>query len=292
MEKIVIKASDDLNLSAIYSKVNKPKAIVLIIHGMCEHKERYIELIEELNKHNFSAIITDLRGHGESINEEYKLGMIGSIDQMVDDQYKVLEYIKNDNPNLPIYLYSHSMGTLISRHFIRKHSNEVQKLILSGTVAYKPGCWIAVWFGKMKSKGKNKNGYSSMLYAFSNNGSKSEDVSWLSYDETNVKNYMADPLCGFKFTNYSNYVLFSMTYKLHKHENNPNVNKELSILSISGADDRTTSHTKGVKDSLKHLNKEGYSKTRFIEYPLMKHEILQEHDKKDVFKDIINFYNE
>jgi len=291
MENVKIKASDGLILDAIYSKVDNPKALIVIIHGMVEHKERYQELLEVLNKNSYSAIIADLRGHGKSINDEYKLGMIGSVDQMIDDSHKVLEYIKNDNPNVKIYLYSHSMGTLIARNFIKKYSNEIEKLILSGTVAYKPGCGLGVSAAKRRIK-KNKNGYSTLLYRMSNNLSKSEDVSWLSYNKENVRNYMDDPLCGYKFTNYSNYVLFSMTYNLHKHNKENNVNKDLKILSISGADDRTTNHTKGVLDSIKHLKKEGFENIRYIEYPNMKHEILAEDNKKAVFDDIIKFFNE
>ena len=290
MEKIDIQASDGLVLKALYSKVSNPKALVVIVHGMVEHKERYLELIEVLNKHKYSTIIADLRGHGESINDEYKLGQIGSIDQMVSDVKTVMDYIKNDNPNVKTYLYSHSMGTLIARAFIKKYSFEIEKLILSGTVAYKPGCWLGVFAAKMKSKGKGKDKYSTLLYRMSNNGSKSEDVSWLSYNEKNVKSFMDDPLCGFKFTNYSNYVLFSMTYNLHKHEKN-SVNDKLKILSISGADDRTTNHTRGVKDSIKHLKKEGFNDVKYIEYHLMKHEILAEENKNDVFSDIVSFFN-
>ena len=291
MENIKIKASDGLILDAIYSKVDNPKALIVIVHGMVEHKERYNELIEVLNNNSYSTIIADLRGHGKSINDEYQLGMIGSIDQMVDDVYLVMKYIKNDNPGIKTYLYSHSMGTLISRAFIKKYSFEIEKLILSGTVAYKPGCGLGVSAAKRRIK-RNKNGYSTLLYMMSNNLSKSEDVSWLSYNEQNVKDYMEDPLCGYKFTNYSNYVLFTMTHNLHKHNNENKVNKDLKILSISGIDDRTTNYTKGVKDSLKHLNKEGFENTRFIEYPQMKHEILAEKNKEIVFKDIIAFFNE
>ena len=73
MENVKIKASDGLILDAIYSKVDNPKALIVIIHGMVEHKERYQELLEVLNKNSYSAIIADLRGHGKSINDEYKL---------------------------------------------------------------------------------------------------------------------------------------------------------------------------------------------------------------------------
>ena len=291
MEKVEILAQDGLILKALYSKVSNAKASVMIIHGMVEHKERYLELIEELNKHRYTVIIADLRGHGESINDEYKHGMIGDIDLMVDDEKKILDYLKNDNPNQKYYIYSHSMGTLISREFIKKYSFEISKLILSGTVAYKTGCGLGVWLAKNKSKGNKKNNYSKLLFALSNNGSTKEDYSWLSYNEANVKNYEADSLCGFKFTNFSNYVLFKMTKNLHTHKNN-SVNKELKIFSISGADDRTTSKTKGVLDSVKNLKLEGFEDIKYKEYPLMKHEILMEEDKKDVLKDIIDFYNE
>lgn len=291
MEKVDIIARDNLILKALYYKVDNPKANIFIIHGMIEHKERYIELMEELNKANYSVIIADLRGHGESINDEYKYGMIADIDLMVDDSYRVLDYIRNDNPNIPNYLYSHSMGTLISRAFIKKYSKDIEKLILSGTVAYKAGCGFGVSLARRKSK-KNKNGYSKLLFAMSNNFSFKEDFSWLSYNEENVKNYMADPLCGFKFTNFSNYILFSMTYNLHKHNKDNDVNKDLKILSISGKDDRTTSGTKGVKDSLKHLDLEGFNNSSFIEYDNMKHEILMEKDHNKVIEDIIKFYNE
>ena len=68
-------------------------------------------------------------------------------------------------------------------------------------------------------------------------------------------------------------------------------NKDLKILSISGKDDRTTFGTKGVKKSLKLLNKAGYTNTSFIEYKGMKHEILMEDNKDLVINDIIEFYN-
>ena len=289
--KVDIIASDGLVLKALYSKATHPKAVVVIVHGMVEHKERYNELIEKLNDNGYTAIIADLRGHGESINDNYKLGMIGSIDMMVDDSYRVLEYIKNDNPNVPIYMYSHSMGTLISRAFIKQFSHFIDKLILSGTVGYKTGCGLGVFVAKIKSK-INKNGYSKLLFAFSNDFKFKVDNSWLSYNKENVERYNNDPLCSFKFTNYSNYILFKMTKNLHKHKKNNEVNKALKILSISGADDRTTNGTKGVKDSLKHLSREGFINSSFIEYEKMKHEILMEDDASKVIDDVIDFYNQ
>ncbi len=292
MEKIDVEASDGLKLKCLYSKAEKAKALIVIVHGMVEHKERYIPLIEELNKNNYTVIIGDLRGHGESVNEEYSLGRIASIDQMVDDTNRILEYGKRHNPNIDVYMYAHSMGTLIARMYIREYSFSIKKLIISGTVSYKPGCFIGVALAKMKSGGKGKYKYSKLLFRFSNNNSASEDVSWLSYNEENVKNYMEDPLCGYKFTNYSNYILFSMTHRLHKHNRKNSVNGNLKIMSISGEDDRTTGGTKGVKDSLKHLIMDGFTRLSYREYPHMKHEILAEEGVEKIYSDIVKFYDE
>ena len=292
MDKINIEASDGLKLVALYSKAEKPTAIVVLVHGMVEHKERYIPFMEELNKNGFSTIIADLRGHGESINEEYSLGRIGSIDLMVDDINRVVEYAKKHNPSLDCYMFGHSMGSLLTRMYIRSYSTSIKKLILSGTVAYQPFCWLGVFAAKMKSGGKGKYKYSKLLYAMSNNGSSKEDISWISYSKENIKNYDEDPLCGFKFTNYSNYILFSMTHKLHKHSKKFVYNPDLKIMSISGLDDRTTRGTNGVKDSMKHLILDGYNKVSYKEYPNMKHEILNEDGKENVYKDVIKFYSE
>ncbi len=292
MDKINIEASDGLVLKGLYSKCDNPKAIVVLVHGMVEHKERYIPFMEELNNNGFITIICDLRGHGESINDEYSLGRIGSISMMVDDIKKVVDFAKKRNPSLDCYMLGHSMGSLLVRMYIREYSTDIKKLILSGTVAYQPGCILGVMAAKMKSGGKGKYKYSKLLYAMSNNGSTKEDISWISYSEENLKNYNDDPLCGYKFTNYSNYVLFKMTHNLHKHSKKFVCNPDLKIMSISGKDDRTTRGTKGVKDSMKHLVLDGYNKLSYKEYPNMKHEILNEDNKEEVYKDVIKFYSE
>jgi alpha-beta hydrolase superfamily lysophospholipase len=289
MEMINVKASDGLILSCIYSKAEKPKGMIQIIHGMIEHKERYEGFIEFLNQNGFTVIISDLRGHGKSINDEYKLGHIGTIEQMVDDQMAVTNFIKKKNPNLPLYLFGHSMGSLIARMYIEEHDDEIKKLILSGTVGYNPGSKLGARIGKKKMK-KNKYMKSKLLFAFTNNLSFKDKLNWLSYSKENIENYKADPLCGFHFDVSGYYTLFESVKNLTKTDMYECKNKDLKILSISGIDDRTTLHTKGLKKVLGYLNTAGYKNTSFIEYPHMKHEILMEEEKDKVLKDILQFF--
>ena len=291
MEKIKILATDGLELSCLYEKAENPKAICQIMHGMIEHKERYVELIEALTKNGITTIISDMRGHGESINEKYPLGMVGSIEQLVSDQYEVTKYLKKHNPNMPMYVFSHSMGTLISRAYIESHDEEIERLILSGTVCYQPGVELGIFISKLKSlTEKGKRGYSKLLWAMSNNASFDPSLDWLSYNEENIKNYAADPLCSFKFTNYSNYVLFTLNKNLHKKKRYQCKNPTLRIFSISGEDDRTTGGEKGIKDTLKSLLLVGYIDMKYKTYPNMKHEILMEENHQVVIDDILKFF--
>lgn len=292
MENIKLKANDGLELSCFYSKVNNPKGIVQIVHGMVEHKERYLEFINYLNQNGYVVIISDLRGHGESINDEYKLGHIGTIEQMVSDQMVVTEYVKKHNPHLPLYMFAHSMGSLIGRMYIEHHDDEIKKLILSGTVGRPFGVELAVILSNLKSRGKNQYKSSKTLWVFSNANSKDPSLSWLSYNEENIDRYSKDPLCSFKFDNHSYQTLFKMIHYLKKKKRYECKNPLLEIRSISGIDDRTTFGTEGVKRTLKYLMMAGYQKLSFIEYPNMKHEILQEDNKQEVYKDIIDFYGE
>lgn len=290
MENLSILVSDGMALSCLYAAVENPKACVQIVHGMVEHKERYISFIEELNRNGYSVIISDNRGHGQSVNEEYPLGHIGSYERMVEDQYEVSRYIKGLNPGKDLYMFAHSMGSLIARNYLMRHDDEIKKLILCGTVCYNTGVGLGILLSKILCRIKGKYKYSKLLYAFSNAMSFKDDVSWISYSEDNIKAYTSDPLCSFKFDIYGNLNLFIMDKNLRKPKKYECKNKNLQILSVSGADDRTTGGTKGLIKTMEALRKIGYSDIKFIEYPQMKHEILNEENPRKVIEDILAFY--
>ena len=117
-----------IDLYAIYSEAKEPKGMVQIIHGMSEHKERYIPFIQRLNDNGYTVIISDNRGHGKSVSKEYPYGHIESYDVMVSDQYMVTKWIKEKNPKLDLYMFAHSMGSVIARNYLMTHDNEIKTL--------------------------------------------------------------------------------------------------------------------------------------------------------------------
>ena len=52
---------DQLKLDGIIISCESPKGIVQISHGMCEHKERYIDFMNFLSNQGYLCIIHDHR---------------------------------------------------------------------------------------------------------------------------------------------------------------------------------------------------------------------------------------
>ena len=109
MKEIFIKSFDSLKLSLAIYEAKKPKAVIQVIHGMCEHKERYDEMAKYLQKKNYTVVLSDNRGHGKSILSSDDFGYFGNSNgtkALVEDQKKVNDYIKkHGKPPKKVRLY-------------------------------------------------------------------------------------------------------------------------------------------------------------------------------------------
>ena len=104
MKSLTLPASaDDLDLAVLASVPDEaPRGIVQLVHGMCEHKERYIPFMEWLTGHGYVCVIHDHRGHGASVKEERDLGYLyeGGWEAMVEDVRVVSDWIREQWPGL------------------------------------------------------------------------------------------------------------------------------------------------------------------------------------------------
>ncbi len=288
MQKLIIKSFDGFELSAALFKVENPKAVVQLVHGSLEHKERYYDFIRFLNKNGYAAIISDNRGHGESVDENYPRGFMNGPDETVRDLYEVTKFAKSVYPNTSFYMFSHSLGTLFARVYLQKHDEEIDKLVLSGTVNYNPGVSIGIALAKTISFFKGKHGKSRLL---NNMAAIKKDDSWISYSQKNLEAYRNDPLNIPMWQNYGALTVFESDCELKKYKKYECKNPDLHILTVSGIDDPITGGEKGLKDTIKTLEHIGYKNVQKIVYAGMKHEILNEDDNKKVYNDILNFFN-
>ena len=295
-QDVTLQSVDGYNLSLAVFAAKNPKANVLVVHGMQEHKERYEGFASFLQEHGYNVVTSDLRGHG---NNAPKLSHIADKDGdklIIQDQKKITEYIEEQFPNLPIYILAHSMGTMITRVLLQSDSKKYQKVALSGYVNPNPLGGVAVALGNIVGAFKKPDGHSKLLTSLAvgpfakSVKDRKTDLDWLSYNEENVQRYIESPLCGIEFTVGSYKALFQFMNKMGKPKLFNEVNKELPFLLISGKDDPCTGGEKGRKASYDALVKAGFNNIEVITLDNMRHEILQEKEKEKVYNDILNFF--
>lgn len=297
LEKIKSE-KDDLNLSvSIIEPKGEAKGIVQISHGMAEHKERYYDFMKYLSENGYICVIHDHRGHGASVKDKKDLGYFYSenIDFIVDDLYKITKYIKNKYPNLKVTLFSHSMGTLVARNYLKKYDDEINKIILCGPPTKNSLSTVGIIIAKILTLFYKKNTPNKILnnMTFGNYNKKEKlENGWISENIENVKNYNEDKLCGYIFTTNGFINLYKLMKKAFDKKDWKLKNKELKLYVIAGENDPVIQNKIKFESLVKFLKEIGYRNVKAKLYKNMKHEILNEKDNKKVYEDILNFINE
>ena len=274
-------------------EIENPEKIVLLVTGMAEHSARYDDFATFLNKNGISVYCLDHYGQGEK-NGELGNPPVDYFSKMVETMSEYAAKLKKDFEK-PVYIFSHSMGSFITQSFIEKHSNEVDKVIICGT----NGRNVAVKAGKVLTKiAVHKKNYGKKATFFHNIAigaytkavkDRKTENDWLSYNEENVARYNADPLSGYRCTNGFYREFMKGLASIQKDKNIANINKDLPILFIAGAEDPVGANGKGPR-SLNEIYKKHGLNSNCIIYEHMRHEILNELDHQKVYDDILEFY--
>jgi alpha-beta hydrolase superfamily lysophospholipase len=113
-----------------------PQGVVAIIHGYGHHTACFEELAGHLCDEGFLVCGFDQRGHGLSPG---KRGHIDSFATFVDDTDHFLSTVREDMPDLPLFLLGHSLGGLILGRYVVKYRPDVSGLIFSSGLLKIPG---------------------------------------------------------------------------------------------------------------------------------------------------------
>ncbi|KAG8062377.1 hypothetical protein GUJ93_ZPchr0003g17433 [Zizania palustris] len=89
------------------SSTIKPRALVVVMHGLNEHSGRYDHLARRLNDIGIKVYGMDWTGHGGSDGLH---GYVQSLDHAVSDLKMYLKKVLADNPGLPCFCFGHSTG--------------------------------------------------------------------------------------------------------------------------------------------------------------------------------------
>ena len=273
-----------------------PTRNLIIVTGMEEYAGRYDEFATYLNTLGYNVVCLDHYGQGQTAGEVGRLGKTirGSFSFAVDNVHKLAETLKAAN-HLPVYVMGHSMGSFVTQTYIQKYSDDVEKAIIMGSngpngkLLFKVGALVT----RLKVNDANWNKPGTFFANLSFNGYRKHfpesEFAWLSVNKANVEEYTASKYCGYGSSMGFYYEMLNGCAQLFNKENLQNIRKELPILVIAGGDDPVGSFGKGPEKLAEMYTKLGITNTTLKLYPGLRHEILNEDIKEDIYKDIANF---
>lgn len=88
-----------------------PRAAMVLVHGLGEHIGRYQRLAGRLADAGYAVHGFDQRGHGASEGERCN---VGRFEEFVHDLGAVVREVRARHPELPLVLFGHSVGGLVS----------------------------------------------------------------------------------------------------------------------------------------------------------------------------------
>ena len=278
----------------IYVPACKPKGIVQLIHGFGEHSRRYLHMIAHLTEAGYIVAADDHVGHGKTAIINNTWGDWGNAGPhtMMEDEHTLKIIVQEKYPNLPYFLFGHSMGSFCARVYTAHFGDELNGAVFCGTgelpavaaALQEPINKLCEKLGphtKYEIMGSAMNAFFNVMVP-----DKTSPLSWISANADNIEAYKDDPLCGFTFTLGGYRDLFAIANDASRKEWASEVPLDLPILIISGALDPVGLNGKGVMAVSDNLVLAGKEPTVVL-YPGDRHEILMESDKDVVYHDVL-----
>ncbi len=204
------------------------KGCIHLLHGMGEHKERYLPLADYLSSLGYTVYAHDHRGHGASLKPGQAVGVWESSDSfalMIDDVRMVQDYILEKEACQTLTLIGHSMGSIIARGYLyTQQPPTVDRVLLLGTMPLSSRWVSAVQAGLIsllsKSTRKNAAKRKVLVWQIMNQALKTkrnrDHFNWLSYNEDNVSAYTSDPLSGYPYNGRFYREFFKTIHQLNR----------------------------------------------------------------------------
>ena len=106
-----------------------PKALIALVHGLGEHTGRYLHVGKAMTDAGFAMAGFDLRGHGKTGGAR---GHSSSLDTYMQDIRQFFRLMTQRYPNIPHFLYGHSLGGLLSLSYAIQYGEALKGVIVTG----------------------------------------------------------------------------------------------------------------------------------------------------------------
>lgn len=262
------------------------RGIVLVAHGMAEHSKRYARFAGYLAARGFHVYAWDHRGHGETKAPDAVQGQFarrGGLDAVITDTLAIRDMAAANHPGLPILLFGHSMGAMITFNtalaapdrfagfavwnfdFSAASSVPLMRLVLGVEKWLKgsdvpssllPRLTFDAW-------GKAVPGHRTLF-------------DWLSSIPAEVDTYIADPLCGFPCTVSLWLDVAEGITRGADRRRVASIPKDKPVMLVGGAKDPATRGGKAMAWLDERLKAQGLSQVDLTIYPEARHETLND----------------
>jgi alpha-beta hydrolase superfamily lysophospholipase len=293
---------DGANLHVSGWAVEKPKAVVQVLHGMAEYGSRYARLAQALGAAGYTTYAHDHRGHGKSIPEGGAPGHMADSDswnRIVEDAHGVNREIAKRNPRLPIIILGHSMGSFVLQQLLFEHPSDMIAAALSGSVGKPPPiAMVAKLIARIERARVGKRNPSPVLQrlTFGENNKPfapaRTEFDWLSRDPEEVDKYVADPLMGFAASTQTWLDLLSGLNRIANPNNVAKVPKGMPLYLFAGDQDPVGDQGKSMKNLYDGYKRAAIFDVRLKLYPGARHETLNETNRQEVTDDFIAWCDE
>jgi alpha-beta hydrolase superfamily lysophospholipase len=248
-----------------------PVGVVLIVHGIAEHGGRYAHVGRRFAEEGYATYVHDHRGHGRSD------GTRGNVDRMstvITDLETMIRSVAGRHPELPLFLYGHSMGGLIALAYLTGTPVDLRGVVLSASA-------VEVSVGSKAARAA-----AGVLSAVVPNlGVVALDASAMSRDPEVVRDYDTDPL------NYRGKVRARTGAEMLVATQRAMASLDrvtVPLLLIHGSADTIT----GPAGTKQLADKVASTDVTLKIYDDYYHELHNEPDKETVFADVVRWLKE
>lgn len=274
------------------------KGMFQISHGMCEYIERYEPFIDFLTGKGFLVFGNDHLGHKGSVKTPSDLGYMGregGWKHMYEDVHTLSKMMKKEYPDLKLFLFGHSMGSFIARAVMANYISDYDGVIICGTSGSNP--MAAMGLGLIRFlrffRGDRAKSMLVTKCSFGNYNSRYQDVKtgveWLTRDTKVQEVYINDPYCNYTFSLAAYNDLLSVLSYVSTDNWYNLIPEDIPLFVISGDMDPVGNWGEGIREVDEKLRKKERKHYSMKLYPEMRHELLNEIGKEEVYEDILSW---
>ena len=274
----------------------QPRAVVQLIHGMAEHIDRYQPLSQALNKAGIAVVGHNQLGHGQKAPRKGYFADKNGWQCLIDDVHRLRGVAQEQFPGAPYFMLGHSMGSFVLRCYLEEHAGGLCGAMLSGTGHFdakliQAGLSAARCVCLLGGKRKPSALLNHLVFSANNKpfAPARTAFDWFSRADEAVDPYIADPLCGFVFTGGAYRDFFRGLQRLTDEQARKRIPAELPLRLFSGDHDPVGDMGQGVELVAQELREAGLQHVETRLYPDGRHEMLNEVNRDEVFRDVIIF---